>query len=451
MKKLDYKKYLPKVVVVILCLFFVVGVIWGANNILEMEGTLEPEKAYPDSPKDCNTYLDAAIQTVLNEKPKLETSEKCSIDNSSILAEPKNDLLLTAANSMTDGLEDAIEKSHQNASVDFSGSSDDVLSVLKLNKTDILSSQCQCDYYECPYCHKYFSKGAYKCPECGGNKPLELKRDEFVITITLADGSDSFERNFVQRTPEEIDAVVKESCGKFFTYERIIPKYSNAKIVARINRNTDKLTRLEFSTDVSVTALLCFTGTYSYVDDTTASFTLKDTVTYKITWPSLKLDKEEMSVEPKNTDVIKATLTCDDPVKYDVRWKSSDESIATVDNEGYVKAGKNAGVAVISAEFDFNGVTYSDSCEVYVKTSVEGIDISKRRLTLKVGETFKQTATVSPKKATVKTVKWFSEDEKVVLVSADGTITAVSEGNTVIYAVSDDGYYKASCKVEVAS
>ncbi|MBQ6066796.1 MAG: Ig-like domain-containing protein, partial [Clostridia bacterium] len=58
-------------------------------------------------------------------------------------------------------------------------------------------------------------------------------------------------------------------------------------------------------------------------------------------------------------------------------------------------------------------------------------------------------ATVSPRKASVQTVTWYSEDESIARVDENGVVTAVAPGKTVIYALSDDGYFRASCKTEV--
>ena len=56
---------------------------------------------------------------------------------------------------------------------------------------------------------------------------------------------------------------------------------------------------------------------------------------------------------------------------------------------------------------------------------------------------------MSPKKATVQTVKWYSEDESIATVDANGVVTAVSSGEVKIYALSDDEFYKSTCEVRV--
>ncbi|MBR4613324.1 MAG: hypothetical protein IKO40_11495, partial [Kiritimatiellae bacterium] len=51
--------------------------------------------------------------------------------------------------------------------------------------------------------------------------------------------------------------------------------------------------------------------------------------------------------------------------------------------------------ANVTASFDFNGKTYTDTCTVQVKVSVEYIQINKHRLTLGVGDTETLTARVA--------------------------------------------------------
>ena len=69
--------------------------------------------------------------------------------------------------------------------------------------------------------------------------------------------------------------------------------------------------------------------------------------------------------------------------------------------------------------------------------------------TINVGETKTLTATVAPDNATDKTVSWISEDETIATV-ADGVVTAVAAGTTIITATANDGSgVKATCTVTV--
>ncbi|MBE7089992.1 MAG: hypothetical protein E7362_04225 [Clostridiales bacterium] len=82
--------------------------------------------------------------------------------------------------------------------------------------------------------------------------------------------------------------------------------------------------------------------------------------------------------------------------------------------------------------------------------AVESVTLNKANLTLEVGEEETLTATVTPSNATDKSVIWASEDEQIATVS-NGTVTAVSEGETIISVITFDGQKTASCMVTVVS
>ena len=69
---------------------------------------------------------------------------------------------------------------------------------------------------------------------------------------------------------------------------------------------------------------------------------------------------------------------------------------------------------------------------------VEKIFISQEDLTLTEGETVVLTAEVLPDNATDKTITWQSSDERVVMVSSNGKIAAISVGKAIVTARSGD-------------
>lgn len=81
------------------------------------------------------------------------------------------------------------------------------------------------------------------------------------------------------------------------------------------------------------------------------------------------------------------------------------------------------------------------------KVEVTGVALSKTELTIENGESETLTATVSPSNATDKTVTWTSNNATVAEVSADGVVSAKSEGEAVITATC--GTKTATCKVTV--
>lgn len=80
--------------------------------------------------------------------------------------------------------------------------------------------------------------------------------------------------------------------------------------------------------------------------------------------------------------------------------------------------------------------------------AVTGIGLNRTSLVLKLGSTSTLTAAVSPSDATNKSVIWTSSDPSVATV-ADGVLTPVKTGTTVVTATTADGGFSESCEVEV--
>ena len=81
---------------------------------------------------------------------------------------------------------------------------------------------------------------------------------------------------------------------------------------------------------------------------------------------------------------------------------------------------------------------------------VSSISLDKTSLELSVGDTYQLTATISPKNATAKYVRWASSDKSVVTVDSDGLVTANWSGAATITAYGPSGV-SATCEVTVRS
>lgn len=132
-----------------------------------------------------------------------------------------------------------------------------------------------------------------------------------------------------------------------------------------------------------------------------------------------------------------ATVLPTDATNKNVRWTTSNSSVATVEN-GVVTA-KSAGKVTIT-------VTTVDgskkaSCAITVSKKVipvTSIVLDKVNVELMVGESETLTATVAPEDATDKSVTWSSNNTSVVTVSTSGKVTAVGEGIATITAASSN-------------
>lgn len=132
-----------------------------------------------------------------------------------------------------------------------------------------------------------------------------------------------------------------------------------------------------------------------------------------------------------------------------VKWSSNKKSVATVTQEGKVKA-KKVGTAYIKATAA-NGSGACARCKVRVIRKVKKIKLNKYSGRLLVGNTMKLKATVTPKNATIKSVKWTTNKKSVATVSSSGRVLGVGEGIVKIKATAKDGTGKsATCIIRVS-
>ena len=148
---------------------------------------------------------------------------------------------------------------------------------------------------------------------------------------------------------------------------------------------------------------------------------------------------------------LKPTISPENASVQIVTWKSSNSAVASVNQNGYVTAGKN-GTATITATTLDGEFTYSYN--VTVKTPVESFRLSSQYVTL---DTLSKT-TVSLSYVLTPSIldgegllKWKSANESIATVDATGKVTAKSVGITAIYCSSDDLDDVAVCIVSVVS
>ena len=166
-------------------------------------------------------------------------------------------------------------------------------------------------------------------------------------------------------------------------------------------------------------------------------------VTVELPVTKVRLNKNKLTLAPKKTYSLKATVTPTNATKKKVTWKSDNTSVATVTSKGVVKA-KKTGTAKITATADGKKAT----CKVTVKVPVTKVTLTKTKLVMGVKETFSLKATVKPSNATNKTVSYKSSASSVVAVK-NGKLTAKKKGTATITATVDGK--KATCKVTVKS
>lgn len=161
---------------------------------------------------------------------------------------------------------------------------------------------------------------------------------------------------------------------------------------------------------------------------------------------SITLDSASVTLVAGKSKILKATLKPTSVTNKEIKWTTSSKSIVKVTSSGKITA-VAGGTATIKATSG-DGKVYA-SCKVTVLQPVTGVTLSSSTSSVKIGKTVTLKATVSPSNATNKKITWTSSDETIATVSSSGVVKGVKKGTATITATTNDGSFKATCKVTV--
>ncbi|MCQ2607057.1 MAG: glycosyl hydrolase family 8 [Bacteroidales bacterium] len=149
------------------------------------------------------------------------------------------------------------------------------------------------------------------------------------------------------------------------------------------------------------------------------------------------------------TTTLAAAVSPANATNKSVTWKSSDETVATVDANGVV-TGVKVGTATITVTTVDGSKTAT--CEVTVEhIAIETITLSEKTLSLSMESAPVQLeATFTPAEATDNKITWTSSDSKVVTV-VNGIVTPVAVGTANVTATNSDGSVSDVCVVTVSA
>ena len=176
----------------------------------------------------------------------------------------------------------------------------------------------------------------------------------------------------------------------------------------------------------------------------------------------VKASVKKADLKVGETTKATATIMPEGAEGVELAWTSSDDKIATVDKDGNVKAvaeGKATLTVTATQGSGDSAVTKTATVDVTVikdggtdpepekPVVLTGVKASVKKADLKVGETTKATAKITPEKAENVTFAWASSDKKVATVDADGNVKAVGKGTAKLTVTATQGSGADAVKV----
>lgn len=151
---------------------------------------------------------------------------------------------------------------------------------------------------------------------------------------------------------------------------------------------------------------------------------------------SIKFDKTSYTVRKGEKLKLKVSSN-----KNKVVWKSSNEKVASVSQNGIVTT-KKVGKVTITATL--KGTKKKAKCYIRVGNAVKKVSVNKNKVTLTEKKKFTIKTTVLPSNAANKSVTYKSSNTSVATVSSKGVITAKKAGKAVIKVTAKDKSKKSA-------
>ena len=433
------KKVIISVVTVILVLFFVVGTIFGAKYILSYEGTEAlpaEEVVYPEvatTPEDIVASFRAMLDDTKNYGGvKLNVDFDVNlIDESIVVTGEKADAIMPYLDYIRSSFIDIV--SGQYASQRYSGAygedfSDVLFDVNFLSHSVDISSLVNEE----------------------NENDLKYIFDYYEETIDVPGGYVVFDKIFDYNSDGIAQLALLGRISAMADGLDMTASYSDFVMTVNVDRLKGQINSIQQKRVMDVVIPLTFHGEYAPFGRLDISFTMELYKTYSFSRADFYFKDDVYYIEKGSSDEFKYKVVSDEsPADVVVTLTSSDPSVLSVDGSFYKGEAVSDKPVTVTGTYTYMGVTYEDTCTFFVRVPVEGVKVTEKEKSLKVGEISAVSAEISPADATLKDIFWFTSDENIVSVSENGEITAVSEGTASVYCITLDGNYKSVCTVTV--
>ena len=149
-------------------------------------------------------------------------------------------------------------------------------------------------------------------------------------------------------------------------------------IKAKVNRITDEIEYVEIQRNYNVKGDFNFIEKLSVFGEKEVQFTYCVTQRYEYFYAGIDLLEDEVTVNEKGEVALTVSAQLEDYSDYTVRFISSDEAVATVDEMGYVTGVKCSDTPVIiTVELEYLDKIFTDQCTVYVNDGENTEEVAK--------------------------------------------------------------------------
>ena len=139
------------------------------------------------------------------------------------------------------------------------------------------------------------------------------------------------------------------------------------KVFAKVNRLTDEIQFINFEKTYAVSADVSFAAELEVFGSKKIDFDYKVTERCEYRYAGISFAQASVTVAPGEETALTVAAVIENDSEYTVTFTSSDESVATIDEMGYVKGIKLSDTPVtITVTLEYLGETFTDECTVII-------------------------------------------------------------------------------------
>lgn len=159
---------------------------------------------------------------------------------------------------------------------------------------------------------------------------------------------------------------------------------------------------------------------------------------------SIDVDNTFVDLAPGEEETIEVTVGPENATNKDVTWYSSDTDVVTVDEDGKLNA---VGYGSTTLRIYANGGNCMLTC--YASVQDPKLELNTTACAIKKAGAYQLYASKTGKIDDV--AFWYTEDDSIATVTADGLVSGVDAGTTKVHYATEDGRYDASAIVVVTA
>ncbi|MBQ9766368.1 MAG: Ig-like domain-containing protein [Lachnospiraceae bacterium] len=151
----------------------------------------------------------------------------------------------------------------------------------------------------------------------------------------------------------------------------------------------------------------------------------------------IKFVEQELYIPKGEKKTLDIKILPESATIKELEWKSQDDNILMVDENGTAYAVDYGTVIVTVSTTD--GSEKKATCKVTVIKPTTSVSLNEKMIEVEEGKKHKLEATILPEDASIKKLIWTSSDTSVAKVDNKGNVTGVKEGVCIVTATAEDG------------